>query len=329
MSTTPPNDGFDMAYSVVEYLGPESGKVLSDTFSEHRHDKVRRQTLFQGMARIMCSLASFPQPRIGAFRFHDDGTISLTNRPLTCSMMILENDGARRTMQTNDTFNCTDAYVSDMLTLHDHRFLSEPNAVYSEGDCRGQMAVKTLLRVMSHEYVKRDLRSGPFVLQLTDLHASSIMVDDDWNVTGLIDLEWMCALPAEMLEVPYWLTDCAVDELRGDKLAEFERVWKEFMRVFREEEPITSAATATREGTLSSVIQEMWDTRGLWFWHCLSSVNAMYFLLESHLYPPQSLSVETETCLSKFWRRNSEQVVQAKLADKSAYDAKLRKLFDQ
>lgn len=59
------------------------------------------------------------------------------------------------------------------------------------------MAVKSLLRVLSHKYIKRDLRDGPFPLQLTDLHVSNILVDEQWNVTGLIGLEWICALPSE------------------------------------------------------------------------------------------------------------------------------------
>jgi hypothetical protein len=37
-------------------------------------------------------------------------------------------------------------------------------------------------RMMQH-------RHGPFPLQLTDLHASNIFVDEDWNITCLIDLE--------------------------------------------------------------------------------------------------------------------------------------------
>lgn len=36
---------------------------------------------------------------------------------------------------------------------------------------------------------------GPFLLQLTGLHASNIFVNNDWNVTRLIDLEWVCSLP--------------------------------------------------------------------------------------------------------------------------------------
>ena len=120
-------------------------------------------------------LARIPQARIGSFQFNDNGIITLTNRPLSCSMMILENDGATRTIQRNDTFSCTHAFVSETLTFHDQRFLSQQNAVYSEVDCRGQMIVKTLLRVLSHMYINRELRNGPFLPQLTDFHASNIL----------------------------------------------------------------------------------------------------------------------------------------------------------
>jgi len=166
----------------------------------------------------MLSLARVPQARIGSFQFHDNGTVTLTNRPLSCSVMILENDGAPRTMSRDETFVCTDAFVSDMLTFYDYRFLSQPNAVYSDDDCRAQMAVKALLRVLSPRHVRRDLRSGPFALQLTDLHASNIFVDEEWNVPGLVDLEWICALPLEMLRAPYWMTGCAVDDIQGEEL---------------------------------------------------------------------------------------------------------------
>jgi len=311
---------------VLEYMGPETGQMLSQTFDTFREDEAHRQRLFRGMSRIMLSLARIPQAQIGSFQFNDNGIVTLANRPLTCSTMILENDGATRTLQRNDTFSCTDAFVSDTLTFHDHRFLSQPNAVNDEDDCRGQMTVKTLLRVLSHVHIKRELRNGPFVLQLTDFHASNILVDEQWNVTGLIDLEWLCALPSEMLAVPYWLTGCSVDGIEDEKLDQFDQVRREFMRVFEEEE-LATKAKARHNITLSEVMQDMWQSKGVWFWYCLASVNAMYVLLEMHLYPPKTLSVEAERVLSRFWCMDSEDIVRKKLADKHAYDEELRKLF--
>ena len=160
----------------------------------------------------------------------------------------------------------------------------------------------------------------------TDFHASNILVDKDWNVTGLLDLEWICVLPAEMLDVPYWLTGCAVDQIKDENLDRFDQTRREFMCILEEEEQ-AAQSRAAHDIPVSKVMQDVWESKGVWFWHCLSSVNAMYFLLETHLYPPGSLSLEAERILSRFWCRDSEHVVRKKLADKEAYDDELRKLF--
>lgn len=72
-------------------------------------------------------------------------------------------------------------------------FLANPNAVSSMDDYLGQMAAKTMLRALSHHYIQRESRNGPFRLQLTDFHASNIFVDKEWNITCIIDHEWVCA----------------------------------------------------------------------------------------------------------------------------------------
>lgn len=102
---------------LLEHIGPGVGQMLSETWSRHQDDPTRRQNLFRGLARVMLSLARVPKPRIGSFRFHSDCTIGLTNRPLTCSIMILENEGTPRVMASDDTHDCTESFVGDMLTL--------------------------------------------------------------------------------------------------------------------------------------------------------------------------------------------------------------------
>lgn len=96
------------AYMLLDHIGPGVGEMLSNTWDEHRSEPIRRQTLFRGMARVMLSLTCIPQPRIGSFRFHGDGTIALTNRPLPYALVILENGGAPRTIPTDETYTCTE-----------------------------------------------------------------------------------------------------------------------------------------------------------------------------------------------------------------------------
>ncbi len=315
------------AYMLLEYIGPNKGEMLSDTWDKHRRDPVRRQKLFRGMARLILSLARIPQPRIGSFQFHNNGTITLSNRPLPCSIIILENDGAPRTISRNETYTSTEPFVADILTFHDNFFLSNLNAAHSTEDCLGQMAAKTMLKALSHHYIQRESRNGPFRLQFTDFHASNIFVDKDWNITCLIDHEWVCALPAEMLSVPYWLTGCGIDEITEDSLREFDIVRQEFMDIFKEEEV---RMTPTDLPSLTSIMHSSWKSGAVWFWHCIMSVNAAFALVEDHIAPKfHPLSTTAEGILSQYWCQSSRQVAQKKVADREEYVKQLQVLFSK
>lgn len=78
--------------------------MLSNTWDKHREDPTRKHDLFRGIARLILSLGRISQARIGSFRFHDNGTIVSANRPLSCSTVILEKDGAPRIMERSDTY---------------------------------------------------------------------------------------------------------------------------------------------------------------------------------------------------------------------------------
>jgi hypothetical protein len=132
----------------------------------------------------------------------------------------------------------------------------------------------------------------------------------------------MCALPSEMLGAPYWLTGCSVDEIDDENIEEYDLARQEFMGVFEQEE-----IAADSRMSFSKLMNEMWDSHGVWYWHCLSSVNAMYFLLGCHVLPDKRLTKEAEKVISRFWSKDTKSVIKKKLADKEAYDEELRALF--
>jgi len=61
-------------------------------------------------------------------------------------------------------------------------------------------------------------------------------VESNWHVTGIIDLEWAYTRPVEMLQLPYWLANCALDELDYEQLEKYRQVHAEFMDAFEKEE---------------------------------------------------------------------------------------------
>lgn len=324
---TSTHDHLPTAYMLLEYIDSTTGQMLSNTWDLHRNDQTRRTRLFRGMAHIISSLARIPQPRIASFDLNSDGTITLTSRPQICSIIMLENEGAHRTIQRNETYTSIEPFVADMLSLHDNSFLSDPNAVYSATDCRGQMAARVLLKALSHHFIRREGRFGPFRLQLTDFHASNIFVDEDWNITCLIDLEWICALPIDMLSVPYWLSGRGIDELEGENLQEFEVIRREFMQALREEECIM---VSSQNDMVARHIDDSWRSGAFWFWRCLTSINAMYAIIEEHICPRfSSLSSAAEHTLSCYWCVGSDEVVKSKVAEHEEYKKDLQVLYDR
>ncbi|KAJ4527695.1 hypothetical protein HRR83_000448 [Exophiala dermatitidis] len=320
-----------MAYMLLEYIGPQTGKMLSLTWTEHLHDSMRRARLFQGMSRIILSLARLPQPTIGSFVFNpSDSTITLTNRPLMCNTMIFEHSGTPRTIQPFQTYQDTDSFVSDMLTQYDNHLLHDPHAVRDEDDARERMAIRTLLRAVSHHFINRSQRSGPFILQLTDFHQSNIFVDDDWNITCLIDLEWICALPAEILSVPYWLTNCSIDDIIDERYDKFNEARQIFLGIMEDEE----AKNLQHEHNniqLTRTMRDSWVSKRVWFWACIRSLNAWPFIFEDHLLPKFSADrdlVAKVKLVSTVWQENVEQIVKTKVVEEERYQEELRRLLE-
>ncbi|RSM04272.1 hypothetical protein CDV31_010131 [Fusarium ambrosium] len=326
-TTNPMAHCLPTAYMLLEHIGPDTGQMLSITWDKRRSEPQYRERLFRGLARVILSLARIPQPRIGSLRFNNNCSVTLTNRPLTHQMVMLENEGIPRTMGTTDTYPSAELYVTDMLTFYDNCLLSNPNAVFDDEDCREKMAVKTLLRALSHRFIRRETRNGPFILQLTDLHASNVFVDDEWNLVCLVDLEWICALPSEMLAVPCWLTGHGVDELEGELLEEFEEMRLEFMRFFEEEE---QELVSRHSLSLANIMDETWTSKGVWFWHCIKSLHAMTSLARAHICPQFSTCLTSVAeILSKFWCVDSHRMVEKKVTDLQRYEEDLRHCFDR
>ncbi|KAF5132960.1 hypothetical protein E5D57_003582 [Metarhizium anisopliae] len=244
-------------------------------------------------------------------------------------MMIFENSGTPRTIQPHQLYRSTDSFASDLLTLYDNHLLHDPHAVRHGDDARERMTIRTLLRTIMHCFILPDRRNGPFLLQLTDFHQSNIFVDDDWNITCLIDLEWICALPVEMLSVPYWLTNCSIDGIIDEEYGAFDEVRQAFLAIMDEE---NRSVRMEHDIDITSTMRDVWESKGVWFWACVRSINAWLFVFEDHILPKFSadrgLVVDLKQ-VSTFWQENVGQVVKAKVDDEERYQAELRSLFDK
>ncbi|KAI1920044.1 hypothetical protein LOZ64_002016 [Ophidiomyces ophidiicola] len=302
----------DQGYMIMDYIEPTEARMLSDTWPDLRLNHTLRTNLFRGLSRIILSLSQIQLPKIGSWTINDQEAIeTLIPRDLTYA--------------TSDTF------YSDILACHDSRIYNQPNSILDEKDGLGQMANLFCMRGLLSHFTSRRLRSGPFAFSLTDLHGPNIFVDDDWNIKYIIDLEWACSLPVEMLAPPHWITDCGVDQLEGDTLETYANAHAEFTKVFEEEEqkcpPFCGSKTYRTD-----IMRSNWTSGAFWYFHALNSLKGCFNLLQQHIQPRFNQDVNYDGSSQEvfcYWAPNAKQVIATKLDDKTKYEQGLQQLFDE
>ncbi|MCJ1385572.1 hypothetical protein MMC17_008695 [Xylographa soralifera] len=322
-------------YLLLEYIENNEGVMLSETWEEKRQDKSRRTNLFRDLSRIILSLGRIPLTRIGSFTLDNTGVLSLSNRPLTLRLHELENGGIPIDMARGDTYTAVESYIVDLLAYHDSRLRYQPNSINDEPDCRAQMAAITGMRAVLPYFIDRDFRNGPFLFTLTDIHQSNLYVDEQWHIKRLIDLEWACSLPMPMQNPPYWLTSQAVDHLTGEDFAEYEKVHKEFMEAFEQEEKLQNCWKLQKDNNdlpRTRTMRKVWETGSFFYFHALDSTTGLFNLWGRIIQPMFSnagnLNHESNRLLAPYWCIDAENVVAAKMKDREAYIEQLEAIFE-
>lgn len=187
--------------------------------------------------------------------------------------------------------------------------------------------MRTITPLLFH----RDFDRGPFVFTLTDLHPSNILVDDKWRITCLVDLEWACSRPIQMVEPPYWLTNKGVDQI---DVEEYDRLRKELLTILSAEETEKSCSILSKDarGTslrLSDVMEQSWATGTFWYSLALSSPTGLFSLFYEHIQPllTKHCSDGFSEIMPFYWEKHVGKFVATKLADKKRYDSELRQAF--
>lgn len=311
-----------VGYLLMDYI--EDGQMLSQSYSTD--DSARRSILFRDLARIQLSLFQKPLPRIGSFTIDDDGILSLTNRPFTLEVCHLENERIPVEMPRDTTYSTANTYVNDILSLHDNRLRYQPNGVTDIKDGISQMSALSTMRTIYSHFFDPKLRSGPFVLTLTDMHASNFFVDDDWHITKIIDLEWACSRPIEMQHPPYWMTNQAVDRIDADH---YSALYEEYIDAFEQVEK-----ESTDDGLFyTRLLKNVWENATFWYCLALDSPTGLHHVFYNRILPRYSapggsvLDAGFYVVAPTFWGVDSWDLIVSKVGDKKQYDEQLRSAF--
>ncbi|WEW59180.1 hypothetical protein PRK78_004649 [Emydomyces testavorans] len=321
-------------YLLMEYIEESKGKMLAFTWSEAQKDEELRRNFFKSLSRVLLSLGRAPLPRIASFTMANDGVLSLTNRPLTLRLPHLENQGIPTDIPRDLMYVTVDSYLADILHIHDSRLRHQPNSVSSKYDASGQMAVLTMMRAL--QLTRRDLRHGPFVFQLTDLSTCNIFVDDKCNITALVDLEWGCSLPVEMVCPPYWLSSECISIGDAEDVERFNTMRLEFMDVFEHEEQSMYKCDTSNAHSRTMIMKKAWEMGTFWYLNSLVDPNGTYTMFVNHVQPMfasdhytnDDLAISFQQIVHKYWAMGADDIIAAKVKDLEQYQQELPTAFE-
>lgn len=253
----------------------------------------------------------------------------MSNRPLTLQIQLLENEQIPVDIPRHVTHSTVDSYINDIFSFHESRLRHQPNAVNSLQDGFYQICALTVMRSVWSCFFRRDLLRGPFVLSLTDLHQSNVFVDDDWNIKCLVDLEWACSRPLEMIHPPYWLTSQPIDMIDQDT---YEPLHREFTSALKEEEEKMGVHLQSPP-RLYSIMQEGWERGTFWCSLALNTPMALFKIFYDHIQPRFSKAHKDDEAFwlitMRYWTFGAFDFLERKVVDKERYDACLRRAFEE
>ncbi|KAM3529348.1 hypothetical protein MY4038_005465 [Beauveria bassiana] len=153
----------------------------------------------------------------------------------------------------------------------------------------------------------------------------NIFVDQDWEITCIIDLEFACSLPVEFLESPScWLEDGLVHELAVD---DFAPKYAEFIEHLRHEEQLQNCQESKRR--ISSIMEQMWENGTFWFTLALKCPIAFNEILFDRILPScfgvavDELREADYSLAALTWGSNISGIIDRKLQDQEEYQKKL------
>lgn len=320
-------------YLVMDYVEESQGKPLAKSWTDLDSDKDRRQNFFADLSRIMLAFARISFPQICSPTIDDEGVLHFRHRPLTFRLQQMENKGISIPIERGTTYPNVDAYLLDMQGCHYSRIRHQRNSILNRSDAEMKMSVLAALRALTPHFFDRDLRNGPFVFMLTDIHPNNIFVDDEWHITCLIDLEWACVRPIEMLFPPVWFTGRRVDQLpKGQHLDAYSSICDEFQQSFeREVSVIPKHSTALLSARL---LRSTLDSGRFWYYHALDNPKVACNLFFQHISPRFNGSpgvsefTKSTKILTTCLHEDAEEIIKSKLAEREKYVADLQTIFN-
>ncbi|KAE8148026.1 hypothetical protein BDV25DRAFT_142161 [Aspergillus avenaceus] len=263
-----------------------SGVCLNDIFGGDGSRLLKKEIpdtdieyVYRQMARFMVQIFNINFERIGSLPTPKT-QFPAPIRPLTWKVHeILRVGGVNTFDDRNEDFSTAREYFQYVNRQDWNQLLFQPNSIAGPRTAKSRYASLKVLKSLIPELTNTTYDRGPFKLICDDFGLANVIVrsGDDLTITGVVDLEWVYAGPAQLFgTAPWWLLldrpvndEWDFEEGEAPKATDrYFRCLEIFKRVLAEEE---ARMTGFRNKELSTLIKWSEDTGAMWFHMLLSS----------------------------------------------------------
>ena len=296
-------------------------------------DPTLRSDLYTQLADIFIQLRHCEFPHIGSLALDpmDDQTpIFAHNRALSIDINAYEVGGLNTTsiIGPNRIYTTAIDYIYTLTQLLFNEFDKQQNSVYNESDARYHLYGLHQFRSILMGWLRRETNEGPFILTHGDFRTSNVLVDQDMNITAVLDWEWSRTVSVQMFVPPAWLRG---SDIRG--LLSFRGIlYMKELAVFRDvlmvrEKEMHCQGSGEEKIPLSKLWNGIHSHANIFIAHALlrlDVVGDVYWEgLDRHYF-----GKEVEARVKLFYEvlatSDQNKVIARKLRDLETYNAKLK-----
>ncbi|OOG00305.1 hypothetical protein ASPCADRAFT_125356 [Aspergillus carbonarius ITEM 5010] len=165
------------------------------------------KSMYAQMAHILLELWKLDFDRIGSLgRDESTGESRITHRPVTLAMNELVRTCGLVDSTPRKFYSSAADYIIALLELQSLHLQQQRNSIYDSTDCREKYACRHLMKAIALNFLSEKDNHDPFKLFCDDLCPGNVLVNDSFQITGVIDWEFSYAAPAQFAgSIPWWL----------------------------------------------------------------------------------------------------------------------------
>lgn len=287
------------------YPDDERGRLDPDI------EEGRLEALYRELTGILLQFSRPSFSRIGSLTQIDDFSWEVVSRPLSINGNELVRVGSLpqvSLLSHETTFDSASSYFEALADLHLAHLQHQRNdAIESADDCRRKFVARHLFRKLARErkLTKRwaAFDQGPFKLWGDDFRPANFLVNNNFKIVGVVDLEFTYTAPIEFSYAPPWWLLIEKPEYWPDGLDDWTHVFDRRLRTFLKA-MIACEDSAIKEGRLkedgserlSAPMQESWESGD--FWTAYAARNSFAFdliywqMIDPRFFGPVEKNVE-------------------------------------